>query len=47
MMGDRAAWGNYFALRLDFHTQKEHRELVQAMRELLEEYQHGFLIEPS
>ena len=47
MMGDRAAWGNYFALRLDPHTQKEHRELAQAMRALLEEYQPEFLIEPS
>ena len=47
MMGDRTAWGNYFALRLDPHTQKEHRELAQAMRDPLEEYQPGFLIEPS
>ena len=47
MMGDRTAWANYFALRLDPHTQKEHRELAQAMRDLLEEYQPGFLKEPS
>jgi len=39
MMGDTAAWANYFKLRLDLHTQKEHRELAQAMADLLEEHQ--------
>ena len=39
MMGDQAAWANYFKLRLDSHTQKEHRELAQAMADLLEEHQ--------
>ena len=39
MMGDVPAWRNYFKLRLDSHTQKEHRELAQAMLELLKEHQ--------
>jgi len=39
MMGDSEAWANYFRLRLDKHTQKEHRELAQAMLDLLEEHQ--------
>ena len=30
---------NYFKLRLDKHTQKEHRELAQAMFDLLEKHQ--------
>jgi len=42
MMGDRKAWANYFALRLDQHTQGEHREVAQAMRNLLEEHQSEF-----
>ena len=45
MMGDRKAWGNYFALRLDPHTQAEHREVAQAMRGLLEEHQPEFAIQ--
>jgi len=45
MMGDRKAWGNYFALRLDQHTQVEHREVAQAMRDLLEEHQPEFAIQ--
>ncbi len=45
MMGDREAWANYFALRLDQHAQKEHRDLAQAMRDLLEEHQPEFAIE--
>ena len=39
MQGDVPAWKNYFLLRLDKHTQKEHRELAQAMLDLLEEHQ--------
>ena len=39
MQGDVPAWRNYFKLRLDKHTQKEHRELAQAMLDLLEEHQ--------
>ena len=39
MQGDVPAWKNYFKLRLDQHTQKEHRELAQAMLTLLEEHQ--------
>jgi len=39
MMGNTAAWRNYFKLRLDLHTQKEHRELAQAMADLLKEHQ--------
>lgn len=45
MMGDREAWRNYFALRLDPHTQKEHRELAQAMHDLLEKHQPEFVLE--
>ena len=45
MMGDQEAWANYFALRLDPHTQKEHREVAQAMRDLLEEHQLELVIE--
>ena len=45
MMGDREAWANYFALRLDRHAQKEHRDLAQAMRDLLAERQPEFAIE--
>ena len=45
MMGDQEAWRNYFALRLDPHTQKEHRELAQAMRDLLAEHQPEFAIQ--
>ena len=44
MMGDRKAWANYFALRLDRHAQKEHRDLAQAMRGLLEQHQPEFAI---
>jgi len=39
MQGDVPAWKNYFKLRLEKHTQKEHRELAQAMLDLLEEHQ--------
>jgi len=39
MMGNTAAWRNYFKLRLDPHTQKEHRELAVAMADLLKEHQ--------
>jgi len=39
MQGDVPAWKNYFRLRLDGHTQKEHRDLAQAMLNLLEEHQ--------
>ena len=39
MQGDAPAWENYFKLRLDPHTQKEHRELAQAMLDLLKEHQ--------
>ena len=39
MMGDQGAWKNYFALRTDKHTQKEHRELAEAMLGLLKEHQ--------
>ena len=39
MMGDVPAWSNYFKLRLDPHTQKEHRELAVAMADLLKEHQ--------
>ena len=39
MMGDKVAWANYFKLRLDSHTQKEHRELAQAMADLLSVHQ--------
>ena len=39
MQGDVPAWKNHFALRLDQHTQKEHRELAQAMLDLLEKHQ--------
>ncbi len=45
MMGDRAAWGNYFALRLDLHAQKEHRLIAQTMRKLLREHQPEFVFE--
>ncbi len=45
MMGDKTAWRNYFALRLDAHTQKEHRELARTMRDLLEEHQPGLVLE--
>ncbi len=45
MMGDRKAWANYFALRLDRHAQREHRDLAQAMHALLEGYQPEFVIE--
>jgi len=45
MMGDQKAWANYFALRLDQHTQKEHRKVAQAMRGLLEEHQSEFAIQ--
>ena len=44
VMGDREAWGNYFTLRLDPHTQTEHREAARAMRDLLVEYQPMFAI---
>ncbi len=44
MMGDREAWANYFALRLDRHAQKEHRELAQAMRDLLVKNQPEFVL---
>ncbi len=44
MMGDREAWANYFALRLDRHAQREHRELAQAMRDLLVEHQPEFVL---
>ena len=40
VQGDIAAWKNYFVVRLDKHTQKEHRELAQAMLDLLEKHQH-------
>jgi len=39
MMGDSRAWQNYFKLRLDPHTQREHRELAKAMKDLLSEHQ--------
>ncbi|RLE35587.1 hypothetical protein DRJ12_05050 [Candidatus Acetothermia bacterium] len=42
MMGDREAWANYFALRLDQHAQQEHRELARVMRGLLAERQPEF-----
>ncbi len=45
MMGDREAWGNYFALRLDRHAQREHRKTAEAMRDLLAEYQPELTIE--
>ena len=35
MQGDILAWKNYFALRLDQHTQKEHREVAEAMLAML------------
>jgi hypothetical protein len=40
MMGDIPAWQNYFKLRLDSHTQKEHRQLAESMLDLLEEHQY-------
>ncbi len=42
IMGDIPAWENFFKLRLDAHTQKEHRELAQVMKALLVEYQPEF-----
>ena len=39
LMGNAPAFKNYFKLRLDKHTQKEHRELAEAMLELLKEHQ--------
>jgi len=45
MMGDQEAWRNYFALRLDPHAQKEHRELARAMRDLLAEHQPELAIQ--
>jgi hypothetical protein len=42
MMGDIPAWANYFKLRLDQHTQKEHRELAQVMQDLLKAHQPEF-----
>jgi thymidylate synthase ThyX len=47
MMGDRAAWANYFTLRLDHHTQKEHRLVAQTMQKLLQEHQSEFVPEPG
>ena len=55
MMGDVPAWKNYFKLRLDQHTQKEHRELAIAMLDLLHKHQidlwdkvaPGVVIDPS
>ncbi len=44
MMGDMPAWDNYFKLRLDPHTQKEHRELAQVMKDLLKAYQPEFAV---
>jgi flavin-dependent thymidylate synthase len=46
MMGDAPAWENYFKLRLESHTQKEHRELARVMYALLLEYQPEFSITP-
>lgn len=45
IMGDRAAWANYFALRLDPHTQREHRLVAQTMQKLLQEHQPEFVLE--
>ena len=45
MMGDQEAWRNYFALRLDPHTQVEHREMAQVMRDLLAEHQPEFAMQ--
>jgi len=39
MMGDVPAWKNYFKLRTDSHAQKEHRQLAEAMLELLKKHQ--------
>jgi len=39
MQGDAPAWENYFKLRLNKHAQPEHRELAQAMLDLLEKHQ--------
>lgn len=39
MQGDVPAWKNYFKLRLDERTQKEHRELARAMLDLLKGHQ--------
>ena len=50
MMGDREAWSNYFLLRLDPHTQAEHREVARAMLDLLVKHQMEFatdLVSPS
>jgi hypothetical protein len=47
MMGDRAAWANYFTLRLDPHTQKEHRLVAQTMQKILQEHQPEFIPEPG
>ena len=40
LQSDAPGLKNYFAVRLDKHTQKEHRELAQAMLDLLEKHQH-------
>ena len=39
VQGNVPAWKNYFVLRLDQHAQKEHREVAQAMLDLLKEHQ--------
>lgn len=39
MQGDIPAWSNYFKLRLEEHTQKEHRQLASIMADLIKEHQ--------
>ena len=39
LMSDAPGLKNYFKLRLDKHVQKEHRELAEAMLDLLKEHQ--------
>ena len=45
--GNLEAWQNYFALRLDVHTQQEHREVAEAMAELLNNNQPEFKYDPK
>jgi thymidylate synthase (FAD) len=45
--GNLEAWRNYFALRLDAHTQLEHRRAAEAMAELLKDNQPEFKYDPK
>lgn len=45
--GNLEAWRNYFALRLDAHTQPEHREVAETMAKLLKDSQPEFEYDPK